>query len=136
LGYIGKGDGEGEGMYREGGWKREGNGQAASCSLCPHHAGVSSSREGVLIVWGWTRRAGVFSLHGGVLVVQGYFHCMRVFSSCGHFSHPRYGTDEDIQFLELVNLESTPFQSGIQAGEKGENMVGGRERIREGGGRE
>ena len=30
-----------------------------------------------------------------------------------HFSHTFLGTYEVIQFLELVNLESTPFQSGM-----------------------
>jgi hypothetical protein len=30
-----------------------------------------------------------------------------------HFSHPFLGTYEVIQFLELANLEGTPFQSGM-----------------------
>jgi hypothetical protein len=62
-GCIGKGDGDGEGMYREGGWKREEDGH------CSHRAGVDSSRGGGLITRGWTRRAGEYWLRGGGLVV-------------------------------------------------------------------
>jgi hypothetical protein len=67
----GKGDGEGEWMEREGGWRRGGDGHVASCFLCPRRAGVFSSRRGVLVAWGCPLRVGLYSSHGHVLLAWG-----------------------------------------------------------------
>jgi hypothetical protein len=89
-GCKGKGDGEVEGMYREGGWRRggckgKGDGRG-SCIMfvvsslhggviiahgCSHHVWVHSSCGGALVKWGWNHRTGVESSCEGVLVVWG-----------------------------------------------------------------